>query len=220
MPTTVHAQARPRAAAQPRRSPKKAAAASKAVRESAAAVGTANSAGIPGDRLGTRRPTPRTRNISGATQALGRQSGDSAADHGRTRNSSGEQKPQELQDEERDRFHLGFLPALHARKQQTWLLISHIQRGRDAVSRLVRPGSLSRRFPHSLSPFALLLLRRRPLPPLLLLLILSVVSSSASTPYPRSLWWRGSEAVVAVVAGGLGGVLSSSSAAHPSKSSR
>src|SRR5688572_29950651 len=37
------------------------------------------------------------------------------------------------------------------------------QRGRDAVARRVRRGGLSRRFPHSLSPLALLLLRRRPL---------------------------------------------------------
>jgi hypothetical protein len=42
----------------------------------------ANSAGMPGDRFGTRRPSPRTRNICGATKAASLASGDRVADQG------------------------------------------------------------------------------------------------------------------------------------------
>jgi hypothetical protein len=54
-PTTVQAQAKPRAADQPFRSPMNATAARNAVRESPAAVEAANSVGIPGDRLAASR---------------------------------------------------------------------------------------------------------------------------------------------------------------------
>src|SRR5687767_2050049 len=57
-PTMVHAHVRPRADVHPWRKPVNANAASSAVTESPAAVATANSIGMPGERLGTRRPAP------------------------------------------------------------------------------------------------------------------------------------------------------------------
>jgi len=83
-PTMVQAHTRPRAEGHPRRSPVNANAARSAVKESPVAVAAANSVGMPGDRLGTSRPTPRTRNISGATQRLSLASDENRADHGQS----------------------------------------------------------------------------------------------------------------------------------------
>src|SRR6266545_7572525 len=83
-PTMVQAHAKPRPPGHPRRNPVNASAARIAVRESAAAVEAANSVGMPGDRLGTKRPTPRTRNISGATHRLSLALDESRADHGQS----------------------------------------------------------------------------------------------------------------------------------------
>jgi hypothetical protein len=59
-------------------------AARSAVTESPAAVETANPFGMPGERVWTRRPTPRTRNISGAIHTLNLALEESRADHGQS----------------------------------------------------------------------------------------------------------------------------------------
>ena len=80
----VHAHVSARAEGHPWRNPVKANAARSAVRKSPAAVETANSVGMPGERLGTMRPIPRTRIISGAIQTLSLATGESCADHGQS----------------------------------------------------------------------------------------------------------------------------------------